>query len=54
MIINNGSYQVNFTKPNRATLRYTNSQWLREDDTEGIVGRVTVARAGRNAGVRPV
>ena len=26
LIINNGSYQVNFTKPNRATIRYTNSQ----------------------------
>ena len=26
----------------------------RGDDTEGIVGRVTVARAGRNTGVRPV
>ena len=26
----------------------------RGDDTEGIVGRVTVARAGRNAEVRPV
>ena len=24
------------------------------DSTEGIVGRVTVARAGRNTGVRPV
>ena len=26
VIINNGSYQVNFTKLNRATIRYTNSQ----------------------------
>ena len=25
LIINNGSYQVNFTKPNSATIRYTNS-----------------------------
>ena len=25
LIINNGSCQVNFTKPNRATIRYTNS-----------------------------
>ena len=25
LIINNGSYQVNFTKPNRATIPYTNS-----------------------------
>ena len=40
MILKNGSYQVNFTKPNRATLRYTNSQWLREDTTEESVGRV--------------
>ena len=40
LIINNGSYQVILTKPNRATLRYTNSQWLREDTTEASVGRV--------------
>ena len=26
LIINNGSCQVNFTKPNRATIRYINSQ----------------------------
>ena len=26
LIINNGSCQVNFTKPNSATIRYTNSQ----------------------------
>ena len=44
LIINNGSYQVNFTKPNRATLRYTNSQWLREDATEASVGRVAVPK----------
>ena len=25
LIINNGSCQVNFTKPNRATIRYTNA-----------------------------
>ena len=34
LIINNGSCQVNFTKPNTATIRYTNSQWLREDASE--------------------
>ena len=54
LIINNGPCQVNFTKPKRATIRCTNSQWLREDGTEGIVGKVAVARAGRNAGVRAV
>ena len=42
LIINNGSFQVNFTKPNRATIRYTNSQWFREDATEAPVGRVAV------------
>ena len=42
LIINNGSCQVNFTKPNRATIRYTNSQWLREDATEAAVGKVAV------------
>ena len=26
LIINNGSFQVNFTKPNSATIQYTNSQ----------------------------
>ena len=26
LIINDGSYQVNFTKPNTATIRYTNSE----------------------------
>ena len=39
LIINNGPSQVNFTKPKRATIRYTNSQWLREDATETSVGR---------------
>ena len=29
LIINNGSFQVNFTKPKMATIRYTNSQWPR-------------------------
>ena len=44
LIINNGSCQVNFTKPNRATIRYTNSQWLREDATVASVGRVAVPK----------
>ena len=44
LIINNGSYQVNFTKPNMATIRYTNSQWLREDATDAFVGRVAVPK----------
>ena len=42
LIINNSSCQVNFMKPNRATIRYTNSQWLREDPTEAPVGKVAV------------
>ena len=42
LIINNGPCQVNFTKPNSATIRYTNSQWLREDATEASVGKVAV------------
>ena len=44
LIINNGPCQVNFTKPNTATIRYTNSQWLREDATEASVGRVPVPK----------
>ena len=44
LIINNGSCQVNFTKPKRATIRYTNSQWLREDATEVSVGKVAVPK----------
>ena len=47
LIINNGSFQVNFTKPNRATIRNTNSQWLREDATETSVGRVVVPKTGQ-------
>ena len=47
LIINNGSCQVNFTKPNRATIRYTNSQWLREDATEASVGKVDVPKTGQ-------
>ena len=44
LIINNGSCQVNFTKPKRATIRYANSQWLREDATVTSVGRVDVPK----------
>ena len=44
LIINNGPCQVNFTKPNRDTIRYTNSQSLREDATEASVGRVAVPK----------
>ena len=47
LIINNGSYQVNFTKPNRAAIRFTNSQWLREDATEASVGGVAVPKTGQ-------
>ena len=47
MIINNSSCQVNFTKPNRATIRYTNSQWPRGDATEAPVGRVAVPKTGQ-------
>ena len=42
LIINNSSCQVNFTKPKRATIRYTNSQRLREDAIEASVGKVAV------------
>ena len=31
-------------KPNRATIRYTNSQWLLEDASEVLVGRVAVPK----------
>ena len=44
LIINNGSCQVNFMKPNSATIRYTNSQWLLEDASEVLVGRVAVPK----------
>ena len=44
LIINNGSCQVNFTKPKRDTIRYTNSQWPHEDATEVLVGRVAVPK----------
>ena len=44
LIINNGSCQVNFTKINSATIRSTNSQWLREDAPEVLVGEVAVPK----------
>ena len=47
LIINNGSCQVNFTKPNSATIRSTNSQWLREDAPEVPVGGVAVPKTGQ-------
>ena len=47
LIINNGSFQVNFMKPQRATIRYTNSQWLRDDATEAPVGSVAVSKTGQ-------
>ena len=42
LIINDGSFQVNFTKHNMATIRYTNSQWLRDAATEASVGKFAV------------
>ena len=53
LIINNGSSQVNFTKPNSATIRYTNSQWLRRDGSEMPVGRVAVPKTGKSIGTLP-
>ena len=44
LIINNSSCQVNFTKLNSATIRYTNSQWLREDATEAPVEGVALPK----------
>ncbi|MDD7136030.1 MAG: hypothetical protein PUH82_06730 [Bacteroidales bacterium] len=38
---------MNFTKPNRAAIRFTNSQWLREDATEASVGKVAVPKTGQ-------
>ena len=46
LIINNGSCQVNFMKPNSVTIRYTNSQWYSEDGSEAPVGRVVVPKGG--------
>ena len=54
LIINNGSCQVNFTKPNSATIRYANSQWLREDATEAPVREMAVPNSVRGMGQRPV
>ena len=54
LIINNGSCQVNFMKPKRATIRYTNSQWLPDDATEVPVGEVAVPKTGRSIDQRPV
>ena len=53
LIINNGSCQVNFTKPNRAAIRYTNSQWLRDAATEASVGKVAVPKTGKSIGTLP-
>ena len=47
LIINNGSCQVNFTKPNSATIRCTNSQWPRGDGSEVPIGKVVVPKAGQ-------
>ena len=47
LIINNSSFQVNFTKPNMATILYTNPQWLRENATEVPVGGVAVPKTGQ-------
>ena len=47
LIINNGSCQVNFTKLNSATIRYTNSQWFSEEATEASVGEVAVPKTDR-------
>ena len=49
LIINNGSFQVNFMKPQRATIRYTTSQWLRDDATEAPVGRAAVSKTGQKS-----
>ena len=54
LIINNGSYQVNFTKPNTACILYTNAQWLREDATETSADRIAVPKSGLSIGKRPV
>ena len=49
LIINNDSCQVNFTKPNRAAIRNTNSQWPRRDCSEMPVGRVAVPKTGQKS-----
>ena len=53
LIINNGSFQVNFTKPNRAAIRNTKSQWPRRDGSEMPVGRVAVPKTGKSIGTLP-
>ena len=53
LIINNDSCQVNFTKPNRAAIRNTNSQWPRRDGSEMPVGRVAVPKTGKSIGTLP-
>ena len=50
LIINNGSFQVNFMKHKRATIRYTNSQWPRGDGSEVLVGRGPVPKTGQSIG----
>ena len=45
---------MNFMKPNRAAIRYTNSQWLPEDVTEAPVGKGAVPKSGRSLDQRPV
>ena len=53
LIINNSPCQVNFTKPNSATIRCTNSQWHREDPIEASVGLLSVPKPGqKNASPR--
>ena len=47
LIINNGSCQVNFTKPNSATIRYTNSKCPCEDGSEVPVAGVPCRRPVR-------
>ena len=47
LIINNGSFQVNFTKINSATIRSTNSQWLSGTAPEAPVGRAAVPKTGQ-------
>ena len=44
LIINNGSCQVNFTKPISATIRFTNSQWPCGDGSEVPVAGVPCRR----------
>ncbi|MDY3878567.1 hypothetical protein [Candidatus Cryptobacteroides sp.] len=41
-------------KPNRAAIRYTNSQWLPEDVTEAPVGKGAVPKSCGSSGHRLV